>query len=491
MVLHPYGRFCNANKFAGEEDLFEALEHVKQNYSIDEQRIAVRGFSMGGAACWHFAAHHAGLWRAAAPGAGFSETPDYLNLTGKLSSIPQYEQVLWHWYNATDYALNLFQCPTVAYSGGADKQIQAARMMEKAMGKVGLDLVHIIGPDTGHRYHPDSKDEIIRRVDSILESQKPPVPKSIKFATWTLHYHQMNWLEIHGLDRHWYHSEIEAELESRIGVSILSKNVNRIKLVFQSGEAPFITDHEPHIKVDRQLLIGPKVTSDRSWIVFLEKADDGLWSLVSGFHSSKLRKIPGLQGPIDDAFTGPFLFVEPTGKAMHHEVHQWVVSELADATTQWRQQFRGEAPIKTDREISDSDIADHHLVLWGDPESNLILSQIIDDLPIKWTGGMLEISGQSFDVQRHVPMLVFPNPLNPEKYIVLNTGFTFSEFGHLSNATQTPKLPDFGVVRIHVPRERRYPDGVVHAGFFNEFWQLEENGKTQLLFSPRRGQLQE
>jgi len=53
IVLHLYGRYCNANKFAGEIDLLEALEHVKKNYPIDENRIIVRGFSMGGAACWN------------------------------------------------------------------------------------------------------------------------------------------------------------------------------------------------------------------------------------------------------------------------------------------------------------------------------------------------------------------------------------------------------------------------------------------------------
>ena len=36
--------------------------------------MLVRGFSMGGAAAWHFGAHFAGLWAAVAPGAGFTET---------------------------------------------------------------------------------------------------------------------------------------------------------------------------------------------------------------------------------------------------------------------------------------------------------------------------------------------------------------------------------------------------------------------------------
>jgi len=51
IVLHPYGRFCNGNRFAGEVDTFEALDSVRARYAIDENRVSVRGFSMGGAAC--------------------------------------------------------------------------------------------------------------------------------------------------------------------------------------------------------------------------------------------------------------------------------------------------------------------------------------------------------------------------------------------------------------------------------------------------------
>jgi hypothetical protein len=42
------GRYCNASKLAGEVDLFEALDAVKRQYQIDENRIVIRGFSMGG-----------------------------------------------------------------------------------------------------------------------------------------------------------------------------------------------------------------------------------------------------------------------------------------------------------------------------------------------------------------------------------------------------------------------------------------------------------
>jgi hypothetical protein len=75
--LHLYGRYCNASKFAGEVDTFEALADVQRRYSIDPNRIAIMGFSMGGATAWHIGGHFAGLWTVVSPGAGFAETQIY------------------------------------------------------------------------------------------------------------------------------------------------------------------------------------------------------------------------------------------------------------------------------------------------------------------------------------------------------------------------------------------------------------------------------
>ena len=184
IVLHLYGRYCNANKFAGEVDLFEALEDVKKHYPIDENRIIVRGFSMGGAACWQFATHFAGLWAAAAPGAGFSETPEFLRVFQKETLTPTwYEKKLWNWYDATSYALNLYNCPTVAYSGGIDSQKQAADIMAEALDREGMALTHIIGQDTGHRYHPEAKKTVNRLIDQIAAKGRNPIPKKVKFVT--------------------------------------------------------------------------------------------------------------------------------------------------------------------------------------------------------------------------------------------------------------------------------------------------------------------
>jgi pimeloyl-ACP methyl ester carboxylesterase len=170
LLLIPYGRYCNATKFAGEVDVFEALAATRAHYAIDQDRIAIAGFSMGGASTWHLAAHHAGRWAAAAPGAGFAETPVYAKVFAPGKEPPTaWEQQLFHWYNATDYAANFFNLPVIAYSGEIDPQKQAADMMAQAMAAEGLTLPHLIGPQTAHKYHPETKAELTARLETLLD----------------------------------------------------------------------------------------------------------------------------------------------------------------------------------------------------------------------------------------------------------------------------------------------------------------------------------
>ena len=118
IVLHPYGRYCNANKFAGEVDVYESLESVRSRYDIDDDRIAVRGFSMGGASAWQLAVHDPGRWAAANPGAGFAETPEFLQTFQSETLNPYWwERRLWRLYDATQWASNLRHVPTaVSYT---------------------------------------------------------------------------------------------------------------------------------------------------------------------------------------------------------------------------------------------------------------------------------------------------------------------------------------------------------------------------------------
>jgi hypothetical protein len=185
-----------------------------------------------------------------------------------------------------------------------------------------------------------------------------------------------------------------------------------------------------------------------------------------------LRKTHGLQGPIDDAFMDSFVFVRPTGKAFTDALGRWEQAQADYAISEWVHFFRGEPRVKNDTNITAADIAAHNLVLFGDPSSNAIYRRIADRLPIRWRAEGVTAGAEKFDAS-HAPVFIFPNPLNPKKYIVVNSGFTFHD--QSNNDMQSPKLPDWAVVDVTKPGNNYnyLPLFVAAQGFFDEAWRLE------------------
>jgi len=108
----------------------------------------------------------------------------------------------------------------------------------------------------------------------------------------------------------------------------------------------------------------------------------------------------------------------------------------------------------------------------GDPGSNKVLAQMLKaGLPIQWTKDKLTMGSESVSAADHAPILIFPNPLNPNRYIVINSGFTFRMGARVSNSLQTPKLPDWALIDLNTAPNELWPGKVAKEGFFDEHWQ--------------------
>ncbi len=455
LVLVPYGRFCNATKFAGEVDVFEAMAAVRDHYSIDPDRITVAGFSMGGASTWHLATHHAGLWCAASPGAGFAEVAIYTKALAPGKEPPTWwEQKLWRMYSATNYAGNLFNCPTIAYSGEIDPQKQSADLMEQAMASEGLTLPRLIGPNTAHKYHPETKNELTARLEALADKGRDPLPRDVRVTTYTLRYPGDSWVQFEGLEKHWERADIFARREDGGLVTLTTRNTTALNIVL-----PGISS----VTIDGQKVAVRESPSGASL-----HRENGQWQ--SGKPDAALRKRPTLTGPIADAFMGRFVFVRPTGNPLHPQTGRWLRGELAHASKMWRDLFRGDVRATDDTTISDTEIAAANLILWGDPSSNRVLARILPHLPLQWDAKQIVFRGKAYDAAHHAPVLIFPNPLNPARYVVLNSGIDFREHAYGTNSLQIAKLPDYAIIDLREPPGPRWPGKIVDAGFFDEAW---------------------
>ena len=458
LLLVPYGRFCNATKFAGETDVMEALAATRAQYKIDPLRIAVAGFSMGGGSTWHLATHFPGLWCAASPGAGFAETPIFSKAMapGK-EPRAAWEQTLWHQYEATGVSRNLFNVPTLAYAGEIDAQKEASDLMEAAMAGENLKLERFIGPQTAHKYHDETKARLTARFEELIATGREAMPREIRFSTYTLRYPECSWVRIEGMEKHWERADVHAKLDADGSLTVQTSNISILH--FNVSKPP------GRITIDNQKLEVPGYNKPVLWLV----KKDGKWT-VAPSNPESLRKHPGLTGPVDDAFMDSFVFVRPTGKPLNSTVDDWVTSELAAARQLWHDVFRGEAPVIDDTALTAADIADKNLILWGDPSSNRAIAKLLPRLPLQWDSENLTFRGQTYSAADHAPILIFPNPASPRHYIVLNSGIDFRGDAFGSNAHQTPKLPDWAIVDLKTPPDHRWPGKIVTAGFFDEAW---------------------
>lgn len=496
IMLHPYGRYCNAFKFAGEVDMLEALEDVQKRYRIDEDRISVRGFSMGGAACWQFATHYADRWFAANPGAGFSETPQFLKVFQKEQLKPMpWEQTLWNLYDCDKWAINLTHCPTIAYSGENDSQKQAADVMEVALAKHGVRLRHVIGQGMGHQYDPPSRTIVEESIDDLAKRGRVLMPTRLDFETHSLRYNRMKWLTIDRLGSHWSRAVVRAAIQTdhnernaQLLISLSTNNVTALTIDLPAGSLggdsfsrhpaapPRTAVHiRPVTKVDPNTapvslqVDGP--LSDGSLRFSIRQNESGQWDITKPVDS--LHKRHNLQGPIDDAFMDSFIFVRPTGTAANEAAGKWADAELARAIEHWRRHFRGDARVVNDVALTDEMIQSSNIVLWGDPKSNSVLAKIADKLPIKWTAESITVKDKTYDAKTHAPILIYPNPLNPNRYVVLNSSFTFRDYAYLNNARQVPMLPDWAIIDLTTAPNAVWPGKVVDANFFDEQWQVK------------------
>lgn len=472
--LHPLGRVENCYRWSGETDVFEAIEDVCRRYNIDRDRIVLRGMSMGASGTWHLGLKHPDRFVALGPYCGyvdthrFSETP--LPNFVRVGALPEHQELGLHMLDSVDYAANAGVVPAVACIGEKDVFFQAHVLMGEAMRREGLTLTNLISPGTGHVIDPQTHAEQMRRIGEFVAAGRRQ-PRELRFVTWTLKYNRCHWLEVLRLDQHYSRAELAAKLRGEVLEIDEPRNVSRFAI---------LTDKLPAIPC--RLRVGAaefplsRDASARADRITLTRRDDQ-WQIDAGPDPAAERgKRPGLQGPIDDAFTGPFLCVRGTGQPWNAAAQKYADASLRRFAEEWRHYFRGELPVKDDVDVTPEDVQSRHLILFGDPGSNLWIAKALPQLPLEWTQESLRLAGREFPSAGHVPALIAPNLLSGagEHYVVLNSGHTFreAELAKL-NYLLFPRWGDWAVLQTDVvrPAGSALEDRVLHAGYFDEDWQ--------------------
>ena len=61
-------------------------------------------------------------------------------------------------------------------------------------------------------------------------------PKKVRFTTYTMIYHNMDWVHVLGMDKEWERAELNAEHKAAGSYEVTTKNISAFQLVAPGGE---------------------------------------------------------------------------------------------------------------------------------------------------------------------------------------------------------------------------------------------------------------
>jgi hypothetical protein len=124
--------------------------------------------------------------------------------------------------------------------------------------------------------------------------------------------------------------------------------------------------------------------------------------------------------------------------------------------------------VKDDKDVTQQDLERYHVVVFGDPGSNRLLARLAAKLPLQWTRERVGFGGQTHAAAETLPALIYPNPLNPRRYVVVNSGLT-SEEREIRGEYQLPRLGDYALLKVDPATD--FPE-ILSAGLFDERWRV-------------------
>jgi len=463
--LNVFGRGNNSFRWAGETDVMEAIASVCKRYNIDKDRIILAGFSMGGAGSWQIGLHNPDLFCGLEIDAGV--IANRLNLDGL---TPAQKAANTTYGVMIPHAINVVNVPLVAYAGENDAQLASSTAIAGQLVHEGyhIDVVsdlHWAGrdintlwlatPGQGHSHATGETAQMINDFNNANLQRGRVVPDQIRFVTYTLRYNHDFWITVDGLQQQYDKAQVDATRDAAKANYILkTQNVSRL-VIDDAAQAKQIT------------IDGDAVSVKPAASLLLTRNAAGHWQQASATADAGLRKQHNLQGPINDAFFDSFLCVTPTGTPNNALAGARATQELARFSAMFARDYCGLARTKADADITAADIANSNLVLFGDPGSNKILAKIAAQLPIKWTKDNIVVGDKTYSAADHVPVLIYPNPLNPKRYIVVNTGLIA---GQGPNAGQS--YGDFAILEVTKQADGKIADKVAQDGVFDESWKL-------------------
>lgn len=472
IVVMPFARGNTDFQGCGEDDVLHVIDRVQQEFNIDSDRIILSGYSMGGMGVWTIGGHYpdkfAALW------AMSSRADFYMWKDLSPDELAPFKTKLAEREFGANLMPNYRHLPAFLVHGDMDFAIspeQSARMYRRLKDR-GNDVRYHKRTGKGHLFFYRRTETDAEIVEWLKEQKRVKDPSTVTYRTYDLRYNEAYWVQILGMKRWDQPAEVHCELDrENARITLETDNVMALRL---TPPLPETTELE-----DVTLIWNDNHTEAR--------VEEGAL-ILGGQHMESDRPVKNstLAGPLREVFSDSFIMVYGNGTdaAIKAAEKVPVSRKLCEyAARDWNRFAKGRPRVKAADELTADDIRNNHLLLFGTPRENPLIDRVIPDIPLDITGTDIELAGRSYDLRRHGVWMIYPNPLSPDRYVVINAGLPWGT--DLPENHKYEMIPDF-IVYTDAPSDEgtEWCNRFRAAGFFNQFWELSD-GSSWFVEEPR------
>lgn len=366
-------------RMGAEIELEEATAALVKDFSVDPDRVFLTGWSDGGFTAVWLASHYPQLVAGIAPNCA-------------------------NWQYTNTHVVGLSNLPTLIVDGWFDGGYNRSQFVRWQMLR-GLEAdASAIWGQHGHSYQPYEDDEEFQYILDWAKSKKRNLyPRRVRYSTWNLTWPTAYWVTVERTNEPWLACRIDAEVKDNNRIEVRTWNVAGYRLrlsdklvrpekrvvVITNGQESYQGPFAPELRGE---LVKPPVGK----YVKSDAMPDGIVAQTAGrsYGPDQYLAIPGQT----------FLAVRPTG--MDEKTAQLLAGWYPESA-------------RADVDVTDEDLTEQNLFLYGGPTINRLAERIAAALPIRFEHGRFFVGDKTYDQATHCVTLLHPNPLNPKKYIVL------------------------------------------------------------------------
>ena len=474
-----------------QKDLLQVMDDLQQKYNIDTTRVYFEGHSMGSTGALRIGYRFPDRFAAIAGGAGFVDYNEWyerwyaqgpVGQMGTVFSGPEWQSPLLEQSSVVDIAENAKHVPTYFTAGTRDSinRVFGARNLNARLTDLGYNHTYLeADTDHGAGYY------WFAAIDYFLSNDfhNDPYTPDVVYKTNQLKYNEAYWTRIDRLSQHLEWAQIETSMDgvaNRIDVSVANITQYTLKLSSDLLQANGLDAAQPvNVYTNGVLSYSGPAEQVTLYASLGQDNSIGGWSTTNTLPGG-LVKTHDIEGPIGHAFESRFQLLY--GNGYQHEADVFV--------RDWNNPMGmgGNISALPMSSISQSMIDNNNLILFGTTDSNSILSQLTYDeslpfnIPIEVTDEFINIGGKIYSTEEYGIFMIYPNPLNPEKYVVVSEGTMFDSNLGWDLETLPWAWPDYVVFDksfIYDPATMSDVQGLPYleslfaeAGYFDNNWNL-------------------